>query len=42
MLDSNNSVDDAVFKRRFKLALYGFSIVEFVVTALVIIYKFKH
>ena len=43
MLENNNSADDsATFKRRFKLALFGFAIVEFVVTAFVVIYKFKH
>ena len=43
MLDNNNSPDDsATFKRRFKFALFGFALVEFVVTALVVIYKFRH
>jgi hypothetical protein len=43
MFDNNNSTDDsATFKRRFKLALFGFALVEFVVTAFVVIYKFSH
>jgi hypothetical protein len=43
MPDSNNSTDDSVtFKRRFKLALFGFAIVEFIVTAFVVIYKFRY
>ncbi|HKE58092.1 MAG TPA: hypothetical protein VKB46_15370 [Pyrinomonadaceae bacterium] len=42
MLDNNKATDDPAFKRRFKLALFGFAIVEFLVTAFVVIYKFKH
>jgi hypothetical protein len=43
MFDNNNSTDDAAtFRRRFKLALFGFAIVEFIVTAFVVIYKVRH
>jgi len=43
MLESNNSADEsATLNRRFKLALYGFAVVEFLVTAFVVIYKFRH